>query len=100
MQRLAFFKKYSYRLKIVGLLLSIIVLSLLTLYGTAYLLGPPEITGKQTTLYYSQSGEIIGEEKGIENRYAIELDSISPDLIAATLAIEDKNFYKHRGFDF
>lgn len=30
----------------------------------------------------------------------INLDDISPDLINATLAIEDKNFYKHLGFDY
>jgi penicillin-binding protein 2D len=30
----------------------------------------------------------------------IPLDEISPYLINATIAIEDKNFYKHKGFDF
>ena len=30
----------------------------------------------------------------------INLDNISNDLINATLAIEDKNFYKHMGFDY
>ena len=30
----------------------------------------------------------------------INLDNISTDLINATLAIEDKNFYKHMGFDY
>ena len=29
----------------------------------------------------------------------IKLDSISNNLINATLSIEDKNFYKHNGFD-
>ena len=30
----------------------------------------------------------------------ISLEKISADLINATIAIEDKNFYKHQGFDF
>ena len=30
----------------------------------------------------------------------VELDKISDDLIKATIAAEDKNFYRHQGFDF
>ncbi len=30
----------------------------------------------------------------------IKLDDISEDLISATISIEDKNFYKHQGFDY
>jgi len=30
----------------------------------------------------------------------IKLEDISPHLISATIAIEDKNFYKHQGFDY
>jgi len=30
----------------------------------------------------------------------IKLENISPNLINATIAIEDKNFYKHQGFDY
>lgn len=30
----------------------------------------------------------------------VKLDDISPYLINATIAIEDKNFYKHKGFDY
>jgi len=34
------------------------------------------------------------------NNEWINLDNISTDLVNATLAIEDKNFYKHMGFDY
>jgi 1A family penicillin-binding protein len=34
------------------------------------------------------------------NKEWISLDEISPHLINATIAVEDKNFYKHQGFDF
>ena len=30
----------------------------------------------------------------------IKLENISPNLINATISIEDKNFYKHQGFDY
>lgn len=30
----------------------------------------------------------------------IDLDNISPNMINATISIEDKNFYTHKGFDF
>ncbi len=34
------------------------------------------------------------------NNEWIKLDQISDDLIHATISIEDKNFYKHQGFDY
>lgn len=30
----------------------------------------------------------------------VNLDNISSDLVNATISVEDKNFYKHQGFDF
>lgn len=37
----------------------------------------------------------------IDNTYEwVKLDNISDYLINATISIEDKNFYKHKGFDF
>ncbi|RLL42854.1 PBP1A family penicillin-binding protein [Oceanobacillus piezotolerans] len=83
-------------IRIIGL----IVLSFLSLSLILFLLGPPSLTMDQNTIYYSSSGEVIGEEKGLGNRYWVELEHISPSLVDATLAIEDRHFYKHHGFDF
>ncbi|WP_163969466.1 transglycosylase domain-containing protein [Oceanobacillus halotolerans] len=69
------------------------------IYVSSYLLGPPPLTSEQNTIYYSQSGEVIGEERGVENRYWISLDEMPETLIQATLAIEDQHFYDHNGFD-
>ena len=38
--------------------------------------------------------------KGNESKEWVSLDYISDDLINATISTEDKNFYKHFGFDF
>lgn len=45
---------------------------------------------------YDNKGEIFN---GKDEEW-IDLDDISPYLINATIAVEDKNFYDHRGFDF
>ncbi|WP_433944915.1 transglycosylase domain-containing protein [Paenibacillus sp. SN-8-1] len=46
------------------------------------------------------SGETIATfSSGAKNRISVKLDQIAPDLIHATLAVEDRNFYNHIGFD-
>jgi len=45
---------------------------------------------------YDNKGQII--EEGT-NEW-ISLDEMSPHIIEATISIEDKNFYKHSGFDY
>ncbi|TFJ93395.1 transglycosylase domain-containing protein [Lentibacillus salicampi] len=72
---------------------------LIGVYFVSFLLGPPQLTNDQNTIYYSSDGEKIGEESGAENRYWVDLEDMSPQLIAATLAIEDQYFYEHNGFD-
>lgn len=69
-------------------------------YLISFLLGPPKLTSDQNTIYYSSSGDVIGEERGQESRYWIDLAAISPAMIEATLLIEDKRFFDHHGFDF
>jgi len=47
---------------------------------------------------YSSDGKLLGKFY-TENRTTIKLDSISPYLITALLAIEDKRFFEHSGID-
>ncbi len=75
------------------------VVCLAGVYLASFLLGPPELTTDQNTIYYSINEEVIGEERGAENRYWVDLEEMSPQLINATLAIEDQHFYDHNGFD-
>ncbi|PKR77175.1 monofunctional biosynthetic peptidoglycan transglycosylase [Halalkalibacillus sediminis] len=62
--------------------------------------GPPIYDIEENTVIYDQNGEIISIERGIENRFWLELDEISPHVIDAFIAAEDQHFYDHFGFDF
>lgn len=53
----------------------------------------------QTTQYYDSSGEtLLWSSKGNVDCTPVDIKSISPHLIDAVLAIEDKDFYEHGGF--
>ncbi|MDN4071532.1 transglycosylase domain-containing protein [Fictibacillus terranigra] len=66
----------------------------------AKLLGPPPLLVPQTTVIHARDGEEIGEiNNSGEKRFWVPLNKMSPALIQATIAIEDKNFYDHHGFD-
>ncbi len=72
---------------------------LLSLWIYAKILGPPPIAVSESTLYYSDNGNVIGETNSGQKRYWVPLESISPELIQATVAVEDRQFYSHKGFD-
>ncbi|WP_035351534.1 transglycosylase domain-containing protein [Fictibacillus gelatini] len=75
--------------------------SFLGLLLAARMMGPPPILVPQTTIIHANDGSVIGEVKPSgQNRYWVPLNKISPALVNATVAIEDKNFYSHHGFDF
>jgi membrane peptidoglycan carboxypeptidase len=53
----------------------------------------------QTTKIYDRTGEtILYEVHGDQKRTVVELKDISPHVINATIAAEDRNFYEHGGF--
>ena len=54
----------------------------------------------QSTKIYDREGKVVLYEvfQG-ERRTQVELSAIPKDLINATIAAEDRNFYKHAGFD-
>lgn len=66
----------------------------------AKILGAPPLAVPQSTLYFADDGKVIGESNNGQKRYWVPLKDISPDLIHATISIEDKNFYHHSGFDY
>lgn len=53
----------------------------------------------QTTKIYDRNGILLYEVYASQNRTLIKLKNIPNNLKEATLAIEDKNFYTHPGFD-
>lgn len=92
--------KYIHLLLLIGACSVIIgFFTIFTTYMIAKLSGPPPIEIPQSTIYYAEDGTVIGESHNGQKRYWVNLDEISPDLINATLAIEDQRFYSHIGFD-
>jgi 1A family penicillin-binding protein len=52
-----------------------------------------------STKILDRNGEVLYDIYVDENRNPVELDDVPLFLRQATIAIEDKNFYKHQGFD-
>ena len=77
------------------ILVGLFVLGNVGLY--IYCLSTPKIQITRNQSYYLYDNE----NNLIFNNYSwVELDNISDNLIKATLATEDKHFYKHMGFDY
>jgi len=53
-----------------------------------------------SSFVYDRNGKLLYEFFSDKRRTDVNLDSIPKNLINATLAIEDANFYRHSGFDF
>ncbi|HEU5141032.1 MAG TPA: transglycosylase domain-containing protein, partial [Bacillales bacterium] len=88
-------------LLLVFFLMSFAAAGAIGLYIYAKVEGPPPLRVPQTTIFYANDGSVIGQTKhGGQNRYWVSLDEVSEPLIHATIAIEDKRFYDHFGFDF
>ncbi len=81
----------------VFLVLAVFLLtSYISLYAIAYLIPPLELNNINGIYYYDSDGNLF---TGTTKEW-IDIDNISTNLIDATIAAEDKNFYKHLGFDY
>ena len=85
--------------KILLKIILFIPLFFIILIGSLYLYAKtrPKLPIKAANQYYIYDKDGILLETSSDSW--IPLDEISPYLINATLSIEDKNFYKHHGFD-
>lgn len=52
-----------------------------------------------TSKIYDRNGTLLYQLYADQNRVLVPLSEIPKNLVNATIAIEDKNFYKNRGFD-
>ena len=81
----------------VFLVLAVFLLtSYISLYAIAYLIPPLELNNINGIYYYDSDGNLF---TGTTKEW-INIDNISTSLIDATIAAEDKKFYKHLGFDY
>lgn len=93
-------------LKVIGviLLVSVLMIGALFAYFRKDLdtLRPEEVTKRvQTTVnvYTDRNGEVLWEDKGDGNyKLVVKSEDLSDNLKKATIAVEDKDFYKHGGF--
>jgi penicillin-binding protein 1A len=53
---------------------------------------------QQTSKLYSLDGSLL-TEIGLERRTPVSIEALPPYVPAAFVAVEDKRFYRHRGFD-
>ncbi len=101
------FKRFPKKTKIIGIALGILLfLSFYTSFilNAAYQLPSPDrlISPNQplTTEFYDRSGKLLYRLYEGRNRSLVKLEELPKYLVDATIAIEDKNFYKHGGVDF
>ncbi|OLS41246.1 transglycosylase domain-containing protein [Bacillus sp. MRMR6] len=93
--------KYLRALIIISLIgFSVMLIFFLGVLGYAKILGAPPLAVPQSTLFFASDGTLIGESNSGQKRYWVPFDKISPDLVNATLSVEDKSFYEHHGFDY
>lgn len=89
-------KKLKKIVKISIFFVVIFMISYLSLYLVASITSKLDINSSNGYYLYDTNEKLIN---GTSDQW-IKLDKISPYLIDATIAIEDKNFYKHQGFDY
>ncbi len=94
-------RKFSKKLGLfmIGLFCAVAV-SLLSLRIYAQVAGAPPLTVPKASIFLDSQNNTIGDYFTEERRYWTELKDISPYLIDATVAVEDKDFYEHGGFDY
>lgn len=65
-------------------------------------INPQELSKRvhsSTTKYYDRTGKVLlWEDTSAENRTVVKSEDIAPYMKQATVALEDKDFYKHNGF--
>lgn len=90
-------------LTLIGVVLSIILMVGTFAYFAKDLPNPDQLIDRESeelsTKIYDRNGELLFDVFSNQNRTLVTIDQIPNDLKNATIAIEDKDFYKHKGFD-
>src|SRR3989344_2214456 len=86
-----------------GAFLTIFVIYTFFTFQAAYQIPNPDRltapTHLLTTEFYDRNGKLLHRLYEGQNRTLTKIDDLPPYLLQATIAIEDKNFYKHFGLD-
>ncbi|MDS9472322.1 transglycosylase domain-containing protein [Sporosarcina pasteurii] len=106
MQRTVYVKQKKRRLFLRRIILLTVtaLTAMITMYGGlllyAQITGAPSLSVPKASVFLDQDGKVIGDHFAAERRYWVELDEISPFLIDAVVATEDRHFHSHHGFDY
>lgn len=84
--------------KLIRFFLILAILAIGGLYAYAYFSPILDIKNANQFYIYDDQEDLIYQGSG--NNEWVSLDDISPFLVEAILSTEDKNFYKHNGFDY
>ncbi len=87
---------------LIFIILSSVTVGALMIYFSKDLPSPTKLVDRKVSLstkIYDRNGKLLYDIYGDENRTLITLDKVPEVMKQATIAIEDKNFYHHRGFD-
>jgi penicillin-binding protein 1C len=100
-RRTSFKRIFNLKNAAIGFFVLLFLLFTLYWYFAKDLPEAGKITSKTTnsTIYYDRDGGVLYESFKDKNRVAVEGKDINDWLKKATISIEDKDFYKHRGFD-
>lgn len=80
--------------------ISVIAVSLLSLRIYAQVAGAPNVVVHKASIFLDSQDNQIGDYYINERRYWTSKDEMSPFIVDATVAVEDKDFYDHSGFDY
>ncbi|WP_155593587.1 transglycosylase domain-containing protein [Lysinibacillus cavernae] len=79
---------------------SAIVVAFVALRIYVQMAGAPPLTVPKASIFLDEHENQIGDHFTNQRRYWVSLDEMSPYLKEAVVAVEDKDFYKHSGFDY
>lgn len=93
------FKRTKQLFRLILIFTILVTISIIALLSYTRMQGPPPMDLAINTQFLAADGSIIGNEEAGQNRLSIPLQAMSPYLPQATIAIEDRKFYSHYGFD-
>ena len=85
-------------LQIFFILIAFFILINISFYLYSFITPKMDIKSANSIYLYDAKGNLV--VKGVEDKQWVLLKDMGPFVIPATISIEDKNFFKHGGFDF
>ncbi|MCO7176296.1 transglycosylase domain-containing protein [Sporolactobacillus kofuensis] len=76
-----------------------LLLGLVILLLSAKIAGPMDIPSSRPAIFYDQHDQYIGKWDTTNRRWT-DIEKMAPSIKLATLAVEDRRFFQHHGFDF